>query len=76
MVSCFSRWWFHISFVIFTPKIRDMIQFDEYFFCDGLKPPTRKCSIETGMNMFHSWVLLFFEKDRETNSAVKQIGLV
>ena len=34
-----GRWWFEIFF-IFTPKIGEMIQFDEYF-SDGLKPPTR-----------------------------------
>ncbi len=28
-------------FFIFTPKIGEMIQFDEHIFSNGLKPPTR-----------------------------------
>ena len=33
-----SRWWFQIFF-IFTPKIGEDFQFDEYF-SNWLKPPT------------------------------------
>ena len=33
--------WFQICF-IFTAKFRDMIQFDEQYVSNGLKPPTRQ----------------------------------
>ncbi len=37
------RWWFE-TFLIFIPKIGEMIQFDEHIFSDGLvQPPTSFC---------------------------------
>ena len=37
-----DRWWFQIQyFLMFTPKIGEMIQFDEYFSTGLVQPPTR-----------------------------------
>ena len=38
ILMLFSRWWFQ-TFLMFTPILGEMIQFDEYF-SNGLKPPT------------------------------------
>ena len=38
------RWWFQTCF-IFTPKIGEMILFDEHIFQMGWKPPTSYSSI-------------------------------
>ena len=35
-----SKWWFQTFFLIFTPILEEMIQFDSYF-SEWLKPPTR-----------------------------------
>ena len=57
--SMMTRWWFQ-TFFIFTPKIGEIIQFDEYF-SNGLKPPTRK-------RFYFSWFcsMQFFLKHQQS----------
>ena len=40
-----TRWWFEIFF-IFTPKIGEGVQFDEYFSNGLVQPPTRRWWVE------------------------------
>jgi len=56
-----SRWWFQICFM-FTPKIGEMIHFDEHIFQMGwfnmVQPPTRLYQSLTGRNCLpyiHGW---------------------
>ena len=55
---CFSTkigWWFQL-FLIFTPNLGGMIQFDEHIFSNGLvQPPTRKRLFQ-----FHVYASLHF----------------
>jgi len=36
-----TRWWFQMFFLMFIPKIGEIIQFDEHICSKVLKPPTR-----------------------------------
>ena len=51
-----SRWWFELFF-IFTPKIGEGFQFDEYF-SNGLKPPTSDLSGRSGLTRIDIYIYM------------------
>ena len=52
-----SRWWFELFF-IFTPKIGEGFQFDEYF-SNGLKPPTSDLSGRSGLTRIDIYIYIY-----------------
>ena len=59
-----TRWWFQI-FLMFTPKIGEMIQFDGYFSTGLVQPPTRwwrKCWSGVSSCSWHGYDSLYIRK--------------